>query len=403
MSNGNCCCRFAVVGAGPYGLAVASHLRAAGIDVRIFGKAMEFWDRQMPAGMRVRSPRDGTHIADPYRELTLDKYEAVCGVGPAMPLKLEDFVRYGQWFQRQCLPNLDQRTVAWIERRGGAFDLTLEDGDQIRAQGVIVATGIGAFAHCPDVFAALPRELVSHTSERKNHHLDRFSGRRVLVVGGGQSALESAALLHEAGAEVEVVVRRREVRWLRHGSPLHTWLHSKGNPFRQLLYPPGNIGPPGVNWLIETPRLFQLLPRRLQDRLATRAIRPAASGWLRSRTQGVTMTTGHEVVSASLRGDQVEVQLDDGSLHSADHVLLGTGYRVSIDRYRFLPAELLGTLRTINGYPVLTSGFESSLPGLYFVGATAAYSFGPVCRFVAGTSFTARALTRSVVAARTRA
>jgi cation diffusion facilitator CzcD-associated flavoprotein CzcO len=402
MSNGNCSCRFAVVGAGPYGLAVASHLRAAGFDVRIFGKAMEFWERQMPAGMRVRSPREGTHIADPYQDLTLDKYEAVCGVGPAAPLMLEDFVRYGQWFQRQCLPDLDERSVARIEPRGEAFHLTLEDGDLVRAQRVIVATGIGAFAHYPAPFAPLPRELVSHTSERNNHHLDHFSGRRVLVVGGGQSALESAALLHEAGAEVEVVLRRLQVRWLRHGTPLHTWLHSKGNPFRQLLYPPGDIGPPVINWLIEMPRLFQLLPRRLQDRLAAWAIRPAASGWLRSRTQGVTITTQRQVVSASRCGDQLEVQLDDGSVRSADHVLLGTGYRVSIDRYRFLPAELLGTLRTVNGYPVLTSGFESSLPGLYFVGATAAYSFGPVCRFVAGTPFTARALTRSVVAARTR-
>src|SRR5262245_10381642 len=135
MSNGDYRRVVAVVGAGPYGLAVASHLRAAGVEVRVFGKAMEFWECQMPAGMRIRSPREGTHIADPYRELSLDKYEAVRGVGLSAPLMREDFVRYGQWFQRQCLPDLDQRRVARIERGGDAFRLTLEGGDVLRARG----------------------------------------------------------------------------------------------------------------------------------------------------------------------------------------------------------------------------------------------------------------------------
>jgi hypothetical protein len=152
----------------------------------------------------------------------------------------------------------------------------------------------------------------------------------------------------------------------------------------------------GINWLIEKPTLFQLFPRLLQDRMTRRAIRPAASSWLRPRTQGVTITTGRHVVSASARGDRVCIQLNDGSDRSANHVLLGTGYQVSIGRYRFLCPELLQAVRTVNGYPVLNPGFESSVPGLYFVGATAAYSFGPLCRFVAGTRFTAAAITSFV-------
>jgi hypothetical protein len=74
-------------------------------------------------------------------------------------------------------------------------------------------------------------------------------------------------------------------------------------------------------------------------------------------------------------------------------VLLGTGYKVAIARYGFLSPPLLEAIRTVNGYPLLNKGFESSVPGLYFVGATAAYSFGPLCRFVAGTRFTAVTLT----------
>jgi FAD-dependent urate hydroxylase len=391
-------CRFAVVGAGPYGLAVASHLRAAGFDARIFGKVMGFWDSQMPVGMWVRSPRDGTNIADPHRDLTLDKYEAVRGVRLATPLPREDFIRYGQWFQRQCLPDLDPRLVARVERDGGAFRLTLEDGEALLAGRVVVATGVGSFAYYPEPFESMPRDLVSHACAPVNRDLGRFAGRRVVVVGGGQSAIESAALLHEGGAEVEVLVRRPRVRWLRDGSPLHTWLHSKANPFRALLYPPGNVGPPGVNWLVETPQLFKRLPRRLQDRLAARAIRPAATGWLRPRTQGVTIVTGRRVVAAAAAGGAVRLRLDDGSDRTADHVLLGTGYKVLIDRSDILSPDLVAALRTADDYPVLSPGFESSVPGLYFVGATAAYSFGPICRFVAGTPFTARVLTRSAVA-----
>jgi hypothetical protein len=268
----------------------------------------------------------------------------------------------------------------------------------VRARGVVVATGIGPFAHCPAPFASLPPERVSHASERSNRHFGRFAGRRVVVVGGGQSAIESAALLHEAGAEVEVLARQPRVRWLRHGTPFHEWLHCPANPFRTALYPPGNIGPPGVNWLIETPQVFRRLPRRLQDWLAARALRPAATGWLRPRTQGMLIRTGRRVVSAVVRQDRVRLHLDDGSDCSADHVLLGTGYQVRLARYGFLAPEVVRGVRTADGYPVLSSGFESSVPGLYFVGATAAYSFGPVCRFVAGTPFTARALTRSVLA-----
>jgi len=385
-------CQFAVVGAGPYGMAVASHLRAAGLDVRIFGKVMDFWDSHMPKGMRLRSPRDGTHISDPARALTIDNYEADQGCNLQQHLPLEDFVKYGQWFQRRSLPDLDRRHIIQIDRADGGFRLTLEGDECVSAQAVIIATGIGAFANYPAPFVSLPRELASHTSEHSNRDLSRFAGRRVLVLGSGQSAIESAALMHEAGAEVEVLVRQPQVRWLRNSSLLEWLMDLKINPFPA----PGRIGPIFVNWLIEHPNLFTLFPRRLQDRLAVRAIRPAGSSWLRPRTQGVKFTTSRQVVSAAARGDRVCLRLNDGTDCQADHVLLGTGYKVAISRYGFLSSELLQGIRTVNGYPVLNRGFESSLPGLYFVGATAAYSFGPLCRFVAGTQFTAATLASHV-------
>jgi FAD-dependent urate hydroxylase len=386
-------CDFAIVGAGPYGLAVASHLRAAGLEVRIFGKAMAFWDSQMPKGMCLRSPKEGSHIADPHGAYTLERFESAqyCTVPKSM-FPLEDFVRYGQWFQREALPDLDPRQVVKICRALGGFDLSLEDGEHLCAENVVVATGIGAFANLPAPFATLPLDLVSHTSEPVNRDLGRFRGQRVAVIGGGQSALESAALLHEAGAETEVLIRQPNVRWL-HASGLLEWLMDcKANPFRA----PGKIGPIGVNWLIENPRLFTAFPRSLRDRMTVRAIRPAGSSWLRPRTAGVKIRTATQAISATRQDEKIRLKFNDGSDCEFDHVLLGTGYKVSVSRMSYLTPTLSGAVHTVKGYPILDRGFESSMRGLYFVGATAAHSFGPLCRFVAGTPYTAAALTKLV-------
>ena len=385
-------CQYAVIGAGPYGLAVASHLRAAGVDVRVFGKVMDFWENHMPKGMWLRSPRHGSDIAAPRRALTLDRYEADRGTTLTKPIPLEDFVSYGKWFQRQALPDLDERLVTRVTPDEGGFSLTMQDGETLSAHRVVIASGIGPFAHYPSEFGLLSRELVSHTSDRANRDLGRFSGRRVVVVGAGQSAIESAALLDEAGAEVEVLVRQPRLRWLK-GPNLAEWLYDHVSPFQA----PGKIGPLGLNWLIEHPHLFTLLPRRWQDRLAERAIRPAASSWLRPRTTGVALRTGRHVVAAGAHRNRVRLTLNDGSLCEADHVLLGTGYKISIARYGFLAPELIQHVRTVNGYPLLNRAFESSLPGLYFVGATAAYSFGPLCRFVVGSKFAACTLAGAAV------
>lgn len=387
-------CRWAVIGAGPYGLSVAAHLRERGLDVRIFGKAMEFWDQQMPVGMKLRSPLEGSHISDPKRALTLHTYKAEQGAEIPMPFPVEDFIRYGQWFQRRALEDLDPRYVQRIERTGAGFQLTLEDGESVVAENVVIATGIGAFPTCPEVFAGMPRELVSHSSARENRDFRRLAGKRVVVIGGGQSAIESAALLHEAGAEVEVLVRDSQVRWLRWGTLMHDVLHSPRNPIRGVLFPPGNIGPPGINWLIEVPTYFKLLPRRWQEKVARHALRPAASGWLVPRTREVAIRPGTHVIAAKAEQNQIRLELSDQRALVADHVLLGTGYSVAIHRCAFLDSNLVERLAIENGHPVLNPGFESSVPGLFFVGAPAVHSFGPIVRFVAGTYYTARTLAK---------
>jgi cation diffusion facilitator CzcD-associated flavoprotein CzcO len=383
-------CDVAIIGAGPYGLSAAAHLRAeSGHDLRVFGEPMSFWQRHMPVGMLLRSPWVACHIADPGRALTLDRYRSQNGADFSQPVPLDRFVDYGLWFQREAVPDTDSRHVDQLERIGDHFELTLEDGERLRARQVVVAAGIVPFAWRPPEVAELPAPLVSHTSEHND--LARFAHRRILVVGGGQSALESAALLHEAGAEVEVVVRAPIVHWLGQ----HQRLHELG-PISALLYAWPDVGPAGVSRLVAAPNIFRRLPRRLQNKMAVRAIRPAASGWLRDRLAHVPMMLGRSVVSAVPAADAVAVRLDDGSERSFDHLMLGTGFRVDISRYGFLSPSLLQSVRRVDGYPRLSRHFESSVPGLFFLGAPAAWSFGPLMRFVAGTRFAAQALTLGI-------
>jgi cation diffusion facilitator CzcD-associated flavoprotein CzcO len=384
-------CDIAIVGAGPYGLAAAAHLRAAdSLRIAAFGETMSFWSNHMPLGMLLRSPYVACSISDPPGRLTLTAYEQAMGQPPVSPVPLSRFVDYGRWFQQAAIPELRTDRIDEISRNENGFHLSLESGEHVHATRVIVAGGIADFASYPAVFRELPRSLVSHSSEHDD--LAVFADADVLVVGAGQSALESAALLAEAGAQVAIAARAPTVHWLT-----RRWHHNLG-PVSRMLYAPPDVGPAGISWIVATPHLFRSAPRRLQDWMTQRALRAAGSGWLPPRLSRVTITVGREIVEARERDGRVLVTFDDGSAREVDHVLLGTGYDVDVSRYPFLARELVQELRLVNGYPVLGRGFESSVSGLHFLGAPAAWSFGPLMRFVAGTGFAGRELARRVLA-----
>ena len=388
-------CDVVVVGAGPYGLSAAAHLSGVNRDVRLVGSPMEFWRRHMPAGMILRSSWRGCHISDPHRVLTPRAFERIRGLPLRREVTLEDFVAYGQWFQCQAIPAVDHARVVQIDPGDRGFHVVLDDGRQIAARRVVIACGLGPFARRPPQFAGIGNDLASHTSDHSD--LARFAGNRVVVIGAGQSALESAALLSEGGADVEVVMRAPSVRWLRHGTRLHTWLHGPANPLHRVLFSPSNIGPPGLNWVVETPPLFRRLPTDLQSWVRLHTTRPAAAGWLRGRTHRVRITTGRAVASAERLRKGLRLTLDDGTYREADHALLATGYGVDISRYGFLAPSLVRGIARQNGYPRLNEGMESSVPGLHFLGAPAAHTCGPLMGFVAGTRYASTALTSYIL------
>src|SRR6266568_253046 len=362
MRDGNSSCQVAIIGAGPYGLAAAAHLRAQRLEIRVLGEPMEFWKQHMPRGMLLRSSAAASSLGDPDGQLRLDSYRALHRLPKAKPVPIEDFVRYGLWFQ---------------------------------ARRVVVATGLGPFAQRPAQFDGLPASLVSHTFDHSD--LSRFAGQRVVVLGAGQSALESAALLHEAGAETEVVARASRINALPGSTDQAAFVRAARRLLSPIARPPLDImGPRFVSWLIAWPRMFRRSPRALQDFLTARAVRPAGASWLFPRLASVRITTGCTIAGATPTGSQLRVRLGDGSERVVDHLLLATGYRVDIGRYPFLSSTLRQAVRTRDGYPDLDVGFESSVPGLHFTGAPAANTFGPLCRFVVGTRYAAHALTRYI-------
>jgi hypothetical protein len=298
---------------------------------------------------------------------------------------LDTFVEYGRWFRQQLASDLDQRTVLRADRDQAGFRLTLQDGEEIRCKSVVVAAGIGPFKRKPAEFQGLSPQQLTHCYEGRD--IRKYKGKSVAVIGAGQSALESAALLHEAGAQVELLAREQQIRWIG----MHSWLHRMG-PISSMLYSSHDVGPAGISRLVAYPRVVSCLPLGLRDRIRTRAVRSAGSRWLPERLTKVKLTTGRRVGKATESGGRVRLKLDDGTERLVDHVLLGTGYQVNISRYDFLPPELTAEIEQFDGYPKLTRGFRSSVTGLHFIGATAARSFGPLLYFVAGTEFASREL-----------
>jgi thioredoxin reductase len=350
---------------------------------------MEFWDKGMPSGMLLRSPREASTISDSRSQFTLEAYESASGIAPVKRVPRETFVSYGKWFETQLGSGADRRNVTEVSRNGSGFKVVLSDGELLRSKRVVVATGIGSFRKSPAEFSELPTPLVSHCYEGRTIN---SQGKRIAVIGAGQSALECAALLCEAGAEVEVIARIPELRWIG----MHQRLHQLGI-ISKVLYSKHDIGPIGISRLVAYPNFLYHVPLGMKDKIRERAVRSAGAPWLVPRLTKVKITTGRYVSSAREVRGEVQLILDNGVEKRVDHVVLGTGYNVDLKKYTFLPPELIADLRKLGGYPDVGAGCSTSIPGLHFIGATAARKFGPLLYFVTGTEFASNELTQYIV------
>jgi thioredoxin reductase len=375
-----------VVGAGPYGLSTAAHLRARGLRVAIQGKPLSMWRDRMPKGMMLRSHWWATNLSDPQGDYSFARFFQQSRHRPGYPISLETFIEYGLWFQQHVVPDVDETQVTVVERNGRDFQVTLADGRELEAPVVVAATGLTSYAHRPAEFANLPPTLVTHSSDHGD--FSKFNGKRVVVVGGGQSAVEYAALLQEAGATVHLI-SRRPLWWLAPDRMLErSWLE-------KVRAPSASIAEGWKNWgLDHMPYAFYRLSRDAKDAWNGN-YRSGASAWLRNRVLGkVKVHDGHTVTDCVASDGGLVVTVSDGTRLDASHMMLATGFRANLDQLGLLDQRLRSQVRTESGVPVLNHWFESSAAGLYFMGFTSIPHFGPLYRFVAGAPAAARRVAR---------
>ena len=384
----------AIVGAGPYGLSIAAHLLAQNLDVRVFGSPMRTWRTNMPKGMMLKSEGFASSLSDPANSFTLGHFCREQGIpydDIGRPVPVETFASYGEAFQRRFVPGLDTRPIARVTREHEGFRLEIRGGKSLLARRVVVATGIGAYARVPAELQDLPGSALTHSV----HHADyrRFADRDVAVIGAGASALDAAAALRRAGARATLVTRRSSVRFYEAGRPRRT--------IDALLAPITPLGPGWKKWLCcAVPGLFHALPERLRLTIVQRYLGPSPGWHVRDTIEGhVPYRLDSTVAGATLSADgRVSLAIDrkgEGrSTLEVDHVVAATGYKVEVERLNLIDPELLAGIATLDGSPVLSRHFETSVPGLYFVGTPSAYSFGPMFRFACGADYAARRLAR---------
>jgi len=383
----------AIIGAGPYGLSLAAHLAAEGLTIRVFGQPMHTWRTGMPEGMVLKSEGFASNLWDPDRAFTLRDYCEGMGLpykDSGLPVPLQTFSNYGVAFQKRFVPMLDHRWVTHVERNSDGFVLHLDDDEIVSAKRVVIATGIRSFNNVPAELDTIAGPLVSHSAD--HHLLAKFSGKQVLVIGGGASGIGLAALMSQKGTHVTVAARKPRIDFC--GPPADRSLLEK------IQAPESGLG---TGWrslaCVVAPMVFYQMPREFRHLVVRKHLGPAP-GWTSraSVERDVPVLLGAKIARSAMRDGlaSVDFRMDDGSERTveADHVIAATGYKVDMRRLRYLSPTIMEKLKLADASPVLSSNFETSVPGLFVVGTAAANSFGPLLRFAYGASFTSARLSR---------
>ena len=374
----------AIVGAGPYGLSVAAHLGDR--NARVFGEPMETWRTRMPPDMLLRSDWNETSFSAPGGEGTIDRWALATGEPREEPIPLQKFLRYASWFREVFVPHADPAAVTSVERASsGGFRVTTAAGSEVDVRTVALAVGAVPFAYAPPPLSEAVGDNVRFATDLQDY--TAYRSRRVIVVGGGQGGLESAALAARAGAEVELLVRS-QLHWFADREP-HKHRGRLGERLYRLAYPVVGYGPPPLNRLVLHPDLLASLPTVLRRRLTARVLRAGGSPWLRPALADVQVAEGVAVTKIERRDGGIRLVLTDGSTREADAVIVAAGFRFALERVSFLAPEIRAGIELHEGRPVLDRWFRSTDPRLLFVGFAAAHRFGPIVRFIPGTRFAA--------------
>ena len=384
----------AVIGAGPYGLSLGAHLHHYKVSHRIFGRPMHSWQNHMPKGMSLKSDGYASTLYDPKRAFTLERYCLEFDLAyqsTGAPVPLDTFIGYGLEFQKRMVPQLEQVDIESVKKEGDRFLLRTTLGEELLAKRVVLAVGITHFAEMPEQLRDDPIEAVTHSYD--HGELQQFSGKRVLVVGAGASAVDLAASLTDVQADVHIMGRRPEISF--HPPVLDP------RPLRERVLRPRNGL--GFGWkyvlCVEAPLLFRALPQAFRHRIVRRHLGPSPGWYVRNKVVGrIPMHMSAQIRSVAWQNGRAWVRFDQPGKPDqefvADHVIAATGYKPRIASLTFLDPALREQIRTENESPLLDANFRTSVPGLHMIGLASANCFGPAQRFAVGAKFATRHLGR---------
>ncbi|MEJ8566455.1 NAD(P)-binding domain-containing protein [Elongatibacter sediminis] len=354
-----------IVGAGPFGLALAAYAQEHGIHHQVVGVPMGFWREHMPEGMLLRSTCDWS--LDPLGIHTIDAYLTTLGrrCRDVEPLSRGFYLDYARWFQEQKAIYSRQTTITQLLRDGADLIALTDTGQRIRSRNVVLALGFGNFAYTPPELAPLfPADRYGHTCDRVD--FGQLRDRRVLIIGGRQSAFEWTALIREAGAAAVHVA-------YRHDTPL---------------FETSEWG--WVNDIVDRLSTDPAWYRRLTDsekadlnRRFWEEGRLKLEPWLADRIDHPNVHLHpHTNVRDTHDGDGgIRVTLDNEEVLTVDEVVFATGYRVDLQRVPLLTEGLLSELNIRDGFPQLDPGFQTQVPGLYITSLAATRDFGSFLAF----------------------
>jgi cation diffusion facilitator CzcD-associated flavoprotein CzcO len=358
-----------IIGAGPFGLAVAAYARRHQIDHLVVGRVMDFWKHNMPKGMYLRSACDWHY--DPFNEDTIERFLDLRKLTPAEvdPFPLDLYLEYCEWFRQQKGIEAIPATVRELSHSDNAaplFEAVLDNGEKITAENVVLALGFSYFKNVPEPYPALfPPERLVHTCDFVD--FTSLKGKRVLIIGGRQSAFEWAALIREHGASAVHLS-------YRHATPSFepsdwSWVN------------------PLVDSMPADPGWFRRLTAEEKEQVSRRMWgegRLKLEPWLAVRINhdGVRLHSNSQVTTCRNSTEALEVELSNGEVLAIDQVVFATGYKVDVGRIPLLAnGNILGRLEVRNGFPVLDEHFQSSIRGLFFTSMCATQDFGPFFAF----------------------
>jgi len=359
---------------------------------------MRFWSDIAAAGGEryLKSYCFGTNISTPTRGYSFADYSHPRGLETFEPCSIRDFAAYGLWFQQENVPWVEPIDVALLDRQAEGFAITLANAERFVADHVVIATGLSGFAHVPPEIAMLPPGLATHTSGIAS--FAAFKGREVAVIGAGQSALEAAALLLEAGALPQLLVREDSILW-------QTRVSLKRGLWRRLRSPISGLGTGPKAWgLTHFPGMMHRVPAKWRTSFVKNHLPAEGAWWLRERVEKrLPVHFGASIINAREASGQVLLKLrcaKDGSGRQlvVDHIVAGSGYDIDVERLEFIHPKLRGVIERLERAPKLNASFETSVSGLYFIGPASAMSFGPLFRFVVGAEYTVRIVSTQLAA-----